>query len=478
MAPVEMELKSEKKKLKKKRFKMPTTASLLMLMILFSSILTYIVPAGEFERVFDEATKRTLVVAGTFTQVDQSPIGFWKILSSIFEGIVHASEIIAFVFVVGGVFGVVIKSGAINAALGKLIKKLSGRENILIILVMSAFAAGGASFGMAEETLPFVALLVATCLALGYDRIVAVSLVCIGVYAGYSAGPINPFNVGIAHGISELPLFSGIGLRTVLMFGGLIIAIHHTLRYAKKVKDNPQKSLVANIKYDKVREEFNVDYELTRKHKVILIVILLTLIGLVFGVLKYGWYLSEISALFMLMGIVVGLIHFDADFNEFTEEFLKGAREMTTAALLIGFSRAILVVLENGKIMDTIVYALSLPLQSLNSILAAWGMYFTQGIINFILPSSTGQAVVVMPIMASLSDIIGVTRQVAVQAYQAGDGYWNMITPTHPVLMASLGIAGIPFSKWFKFAVPLVLKWTIWVMVILAIGVITNWGPF
>ncbi|MBF8983833.1 YfcC family protein [Lutibacter sp. B2] len=471
MAQVEMEVK-------KRKFKMPTTASLLMLMILFSSILTYIVPAGEFERVFDEATKRTLVVAGTFAKVDQSPIGFWKVLSSIFEGIVNASEIIAFVFVVGGVFAVVVKSGAINAALGKLIKKLSGRENVLIILVMTAFAAGGASFGMAEETLPFVTLLVATCLALGYDRIVAVSLVCIGVYAGYSAGPINPFNVGIAQGIAELPLFSGIGLRTILMLGGLIIAIHHTLRYAKKVKENPEKSLVADIKHNVDGKEFDMDYELTGKHKIILIMIVLTLIGLVFGVLHYGWYLSEISALFMLMGIVVGMINFDCNFNEFTEEFLKGAGEMTTAALLIGFSRAILVVLENGKIMDTIVYALSLPLQSLNSVFAAWGMYFAQGLINFILPSSTGQAVVVMPIMASLSDIIGVTRQVAVQAFQAGDGYWNMITPTHPVLMASLGMAGVPFGRWFKFAGPLVLKWTVWIMFILAVGVMTNWGPF
>lgn len=463
---------------KKWKVKPPTTTALLMFMIVLVALLTYIIPAGQFERMMDDKTGRELIVADSFKYTEQSPVGIGGILSSVFGGIVGAAEIIAFVLIVGGVFGVIVKSGAINAALARLIERLKGRESIFIIIAMTAFAFGGATFGMAEETLPFVAIVLAATMAMGYDRIVAVSIVVVGVYAGYSAGPLNPFNVGIAQGIAELPLFSGIGLRSVLMVGGLIIAIHHTLRYAKKVKLNPATSLLINEKEIETDTSILEDLTMTKKHKWIMAVLGLSLVALVFGVLKYGWYLGEISALMLLMGIVIGMIAFNGSFNQFTDEFMKGAAEMTAAALIIGLSRAILVVMEEGQIIDTLVYAVSVPLGSLHSVFAAWGMYISQGLINFIIPSSTGQAAVVMPIMSSISDVIGINRQIAVQAFQSGDGYWNMITPTHPVLMAALGIAAVPFGKWVRFAGPLVLKWTIWTMIILAIGVWINWGPF
>lgn len=463
---------------KKWKLKPPTTTALLMFMIVLVGLLTYIVPAGQYDRVMDEKTGRELIVADSFSYTEQTPVGIGAVLSSVFGGIVGAAEIIAFVFIVGGVFGVVVKSGAINAALAKLIARLKGRESLFIIIAMTAFAIGGATFGMAEETLPFVAIVLAATIAMGYDRIIAVAIVVVGVYAGYSAGPLNPFNVGIAQGIAELPLFSGIGLRTVLMIGGLVIAIHHTLRYAKKVKTDPKSGLLvgeAAIETDALVLE---NTEMTSQHKWIMAVLGLSLVALVFGVLKYGWYLGEISALMLLMGIIVGMIAFKGSFNQFTDEFMKGAADMTAAALIIGLSRAILVVMEEGHIIDTLVYAVSVPLGSLHSVFAAWGMYFSQGLINFIIPSSTGQAAVVMPIMSSISDVIGINRQIAVQAFQSGDGYWNMITPTHPVLMAALGIAAVPFGKWLRFAGPLVLKWTIWTMIILAVGVMIDWGPY
>lgn len=447
-------------------------------MIVLVGLLTYIVPAGQYNRVMDEKTGRELIVADSFSYMDQTPVGFGGILSSVFSGIVGAAEIIAFVFIVGGVFGVVVKSGAINAALAKLIARLKGRESLFIIIAMTAFAIGGATFGMAEETLPFVAIVLAATIAMGYDRIIAVSIVVVGVYAGYSAGPLNPFNVGIAQGIAELPLFSGIGLRTVLMIGGLVIAIHHTLRYAKKVKADPKNGLLVGETAIETDASVLENTEMTSQHKWIMAVLGLSLVALVFGVLKYGWYLGEISALMLLMGIIVGMIAFKGSFNQFTDEFMKGAADMTAAALIIGLSRAILVVMEEGHIIDTLVYAVSVPLGSLHSVFAAWGMYLSQGLINFIIPSSTGQAAVVMPIMSSISDVIGINRQIAVQAFQSGDGYWNMITPTHPVLMAALGIAAVPFGKWLRFAGPLVLKWTIWTMIILAVGVMINWGPY
>ncbi|WP_303969267.1 YfcC family protein [Sporosarcina ureae] len=460
------------------KVKPPTTTALLMFMIVIVAALTYIVPAGQFDRALDEKTGRELIIADSFNYTEQTPVGVGGILSSVFGGIVGAAEIIAFVLIVGGVFGVIVKSGAINAALARLIHRLKGKESIFIIIAMIAFAMGGATFGMAEETLPFVAIVLAATIAMGYDRIVAVSIVVVGVYAGYSAGPLNPFNVGIAQGIAELPLFSGIGLRTILMVGGLIIAIHHTLRYAKKVKLNPSTSLLVGEEEVETDTTLLENLTMTKRHKWIMAILGLSLIALVFGVLKYGWYLGEISALMLLMGIVIGMISFNGSFNKFTDEFMKGAAEMTAAALIIGLSRAILVVMEEGQIIDTLVYAISVPLGNLHSVFAAWGMYISQGLINFVIPSSTGQAAVVMPIMSSISDVIGINRQIAVQAFQSGDGYWNMITPTHPVLMAALGIAAVPFGKWVRFAGPLVLKWTVWVMIILAIGVWTNWGPF
>ncbi|PIC97547.1 C4-dicarboxylate ABC transporter permease [Sporosarcina sp. P26b] len=460
------------------KVKPPTTTALLMFMIVIVAALTYIVPAGQFDRALDEKTGRELIIADSFNYTEQTPVGVGGILSSVFGGIVGAAEIIAFVLIVGGVFGVIVKSGAINAALARLIHRLKGKESIFIIIAMTAFAMGGATFGMAEETLPFVAIVLAATIAMGYDRIVAVSIVVVGVYAGYSAGPLNPFNVGIAQGIAELPLFSGIGLRTILMVGGLIIAIHHTLRYAKKVKLNPSTSLLVGEEEVETDTTLLENLTMTKRHKWIMAILGLSLVALVFGVLKYGWYLGEISALMLLMGIVIGMIAFNGSFNQFTDEFMKGAAEMTAAALIIGLSRAILVVMEEGQIIDTLVYAISVPLGNLHSVFAAWGMYISQGLINFVIPSSTGQAAVVMPIMSSISDVIGINRQIAVQAFQSGDGYWNMITPTHPVLMAALGIAAVPFGKWVRFAGPLVLKWTVWVMIILAIGVWTNWGPF
>ncbi|MDL2263611.1 TIGR00366 family protein [Synergistaceae bacterium OttesenSCG-928-I11] len=452
--------------------KFPNTAALLLIIIFLCAVLTYVVPAGEFERKKDEASGRTLVVAGTFHYVDQQPIGPGELLAALFNGLLKASDIIAFIFVIGGSMAIVVKSGAINAALGNVIKKHKNKTQLLIPVVMIAFAFAGATFGMAEETLPFVAILIAAAMSMGYDRLVGVCFVTIGVYAGYSAGPLNPFSIGIAHTVAELPLFSGMGLRTVLCVGGALIAIHHTMAYAAKVKADPSKSLVADIPFNVSNIKIDTEQaDLTGKDKAVLFILVATLGALVVGVLKFGWYLEEISALFLLMGIVTSAITFGPDVNVFADEFMDGARELTGAALLVGFSRAVLVVMESGMIMDTIIYALSLPLAHFSNIVAAWGMFFVQGLINFFIPSSSGQAVVVMPIMAPLSDLIGISRQIACQAYQAGDGYWNMITPTHPVLMASLGIAGIPFARWFKFAFPLVLKWCVWTCIILAVGV-------
>ena len=460
---------------KKRRFSMPGTPALMLCITLFVAILTYILPAGEFERV--EQDGRTVVVPGTFHSVDGNPCGVGDLFSSVFNGLVNASELIAFIFVVGGAFYIVQSTGAINAGLGALIRKMGGgKEFLMIIIVMIAFSLGGATFGMAEETLPFVALCVLAAQALGYDTIVGIAMVLIGVYCGYSAGPLNPFNTGIAQSICELPMFSGIGLRIVLMIGSLAIAITYTLIYAKRHRGADQLGEAEIEKAKKEAEMLNMEF--TTLHKVILLILLVTLGALVFGVIKYGWFFAEISALFMAMGIVVGMIYYKGSFNKTMNIFMDGAKAMTIAALIMGLSRTILVVAENGMILDTIVYGISLPLANMPDSLTACGMYFAQGIINFLIPSSSGQAVVVMPIMSSVSDLVGVSRQTAVLAFTCGDGFWNMITPTHSVVMATLGIAGMSFGKWFKFALPLVLFWSAWICIILIIATMTGYGPF
>ena len=458
---------------KRKKIAFPETALLLLIIVVFIAALTYIVPAGEFDRVIDDAAGREIVVAGSYHEIERTPTTLLQLFSSIFRGIVKASDIIAMVFVIGGAFGIVSKTGAITAGLNALIKRLHGKDSIVIALIMGAFALCGATFGMAEEALPFVVIMVTLALKMGYDQVVGVSIVVVGLYCGYSAGPLNVYNTGIAQEIAGLPTFSGIGLRVVLMIGAWAIAVFFTVGHGKKIKK-------LGVDNSKLLSQFNVEEEreLNKIDIIILLILGFTICLLVFCVMNYGWYFEEITALFLAMGLLVGMIYRKGNANQVSRDFVDGAYEMTTAAIFIGLSRAILVVAEDGMIMDTFVYWLSLPLSQLNSVLAAWGIYFSQGIINFLIPSSTGQAVVVMPILTPLSDLINITRQTTVLAFECGDGFWNMITPTHSVLMASCGLAKISFGQWFKFGVKIVLAWTVWVLIILAVASLTNYGPF
>ncbi len=462
-------------KIKERRWKIrfPDTGTLLIALVVLSALLTYIVPAGAFDR--EVVDGRSLVVAGTYQSTEANPTTFMSLIQSIYNGMLDASDIAWFIFVVGGAFGIVTKSGAIAAALNKLIRRYEGKETVLIIIIMTAFFIGGMSYGMGEEIIPLVAILVPISIKMGFDPIVGVAMPIVGLYSGYSAGALNPFNTGVAQSICDLPLFSGIGLRIVLGLGALIIAIHHTIRHGKKFKASG-----VRVNLNELPENMQMveDREFNTKDKLILGTLVLTIAVLVFGIIKYEWYLAEMAGLFFLMGIVIGLIYFKGDFNATINEFMIGCRDIATAVILVCIGRAILIVLQDGNILDTIVYATSIPLEKFPKVIAAWGMYISQGIVNFLIPSSSGQAVVVMPIMSSLADVLDITRQTAVLAFQSGDGFWNMITPVHPILMASLGLAGVSFKKWFKFSLSLVIKWSIWVCVILAVAVLTNYGPF
>ncbi len=463
--------KSEKKR---SRFKFPSTPTLLVCVVLFAAILSYIVPAGQFERVADEATKRTVVVAGTYKVIESHPVGAMFLMSSVYRGIVSAAQLIAFVLVCGGAFGIITKTGAITAGLNSLIKKFSGRENYLIFVIMAAFAIGGMSYGMAEEAIPFISILVPVAIRMGFDPIVGVSMVIVAIYSGYSPGPLNPFNTGIAQEISQLPIFSGIGLRLVLAVGALLVAYQHVVAYGKKYR---KAGVVADENRLWTAQEAE-ERPFDGRDAVVLLLLVLSLAILVVGVMKYGWYLTEMSAVFMTCGLAVGLFYFKGNLESCMTEFVAGAKGLAGTALIVSLSRAILVVLQEGAIMDTLIYWISAPISTLHPIVAAWGMYLSQGFINFFIPSSSGQATAVMPIMSAVGDLVGVTRQTAVLAFQCGDGFWNMITPTHPTTMACIGIAGISFDRWFRFAFVLVVKWSVLVFVALAFAVATGYGPF
>ncbi len=411
-------------KAKKFKLTMPDTAAFFMIMIVITAILTLIIPSGAFDRMVDPETGRTLVVDGTYQAIDAPSITIEQILTSVFRGLIDGADIVAFIFVVGGAFGIIAATGAFTSGLDSLIRTFSGKESVLIAAIMIALAICGGTFGMGEEALPFVAILVAATRKMRMGRITGVAIVVIGIYSGYSAGPLNPFNTGIAQGIAELPTFSGMGLRLLLMVGAVAIGVHHVIVSGKKIQ---QQGLTLN---DDIESCADAEIEpLNPRQKVVLLIMLLCILAMIACVLLFGWYFEQISALFTAMGLICGIYYFRS-LDKTGRAFVSGACDMCTAVIYFAFARAILIIMQDGQIMDTVVHALSIPLSKVNGVIAAWGIFISQGIINFFIPSSSGQAAAVMPILTPLSDIIGVTRQTCILAYQCGDGFWNMITPT------------------------------------------------
>lgn len=449
------------------RARVPHTLVLLFGMIVIAQLLTYVLPHGQYERITNEVGREE-VVAGSYHRLDApehvSPIAT---LTAVPRGFEAAAEIIFFVFIIGGAFGVMRATGAIDALIGFLLDKLGGKPGLLITGGVLLFGAGSATIGMAEEYLPFVPVLIALTLGLGFDRITAVGILCVGYSVGYGCALINPFTVLIAQDIAGLQPSSGILLRGVLFVIFAAVAIHHVYRYATKVAADPSRSIMADLPEDgqDVRSEHP---EFTVTHNAVLTVLLLGLALLVFGIKQWEWYLHEMMALFVGLTLVLALIaRLSPDVTAKT--FCVGAAELTTTALLIGFARSIQIVLDDGQIVDTIIHGIATPLERLAPALSAVGMYFFQSICNFFIPSGSGQAYVTMPLMAPLSDLVGVHRQVAVLAYQFGDGFTNILVPTNAVLVGIMAMAKVPLDRWWRFVLPFMAK--VWILGSLALAV-------
>ena len=449
---------------------------LLFIIIVCVAILSYILPAGTYERV--DVDGRQVIVSDSFQFADANPIGFFDIFRSIHLGMVEASAIIFFVLIVGGAFGVLTATGALDACIAMLSKKLVHREKWIIPVFMLFFGAAGALMAMAEETLVYIGIFVPLAIALGFDAIVGLSIVTVGASVGFTAGILNPFTVGVAQSIAELPTFSGMGFRIVLFVVLYIVAVIYVYRYAKKVKNNPSLGFYGNYKQEQKRDTllpFHTSME--TRHKWVLFIFLMNFIILVFGIIKYGWYMTEIAGLFILFGIVVGIVG-KLSPSSIAENFIKGAGNLVGGALIIGFAQAILVLLNSAGLMDTVLYYFSKAIDSIPATFTTGGMFFLQMGMNFIIPSGSGQAALTMPIMAPLADMVGITRQTAVLAYQLGDGISNMIFPTSGFFMAGLALAGIPWGRWIKWIFPFILIEISIAVIALMIAQWIQYGPF
>jgi uncharacterized ion transporter superfamily protein YfcC len=467
----------EKAKVKKK-VHVPHTYVILFSMIIIMAILTYVIPAGQYQKV-EAPDGRMIVDPNSFANVEANPAKPFDVLKAVPKGLAGAQNIVFFIFIVGGAFNLVNSTGAIEAGISKMALSLKGKEKLMIPLILFVFSVGGGTIGMGEEAIVFVPIGVALSRALGYDAIVGMSMISLGCAVGFTSGFMNPFTVGIAQGIAELPLFSGIGLRLVIWVVSFIMAVLYINKYASKVKMDPQNSIVYELEQNEKNTIIDLSNvkQMTGRHKLVLIAFGIGMAFMMFGVFKFGWYITEIAAIFIGIGVVCALAG-GLTMDEMAVSFIQGAKDMTMGALVVGLARGILVIMQDSLIIDSIVNGLASVVVMLPKTISAIGMLLIQTCLNLIIPSGSGLAATTMPIMSPLSDVVGITRQTAVLAYQFGDGITNSIIPTSGVLLANLSIAKIKYEEWFKFIWPLMVIWTLFGCVFMVIATLTNYGPF
>lgn len=466
-------------KQKKKKFEMPDTYLILFILVVIASIATYIAPAGQFERVTDDAAGITKVVPGTYTETASSPTSLMDFFLSFQTGMVGTAPIIFLVLFTGGAFAVIEATGAIDAGMKAVINKTRNKELMLLVIVTFLFSVGGTVGIVANSVIAFVPIGIMLARAMKLDAIIGVSIIYLGAFAGFNTGFMNPFTLGIAQQIAELPLYSGMAFRIVIYAVIVAVTIWYITRYAKKVLKDPKNSLMGDQLFAEDEEKASSieTTQFTLTHKLILMYFVGCLGFYVYGTRQYNWDVGEMSAMFIAIAVGAGLIA-RMKGNDIVKTFIKGAQGLVYGALIIGVARAIVVILENGLILDTLVQAMSTSLEQLPAMVAAVGMFIGNAFFNILVPSGSGQAAVAMPILTPLADMLDIPRQVAVQAFQLGDGFTNSISPTSGVLMASLAVGGVSFNKWFKFMWPLMVLWMSIGCIAIIVGVLINWGPF
>ena len=412
--------------------KVPGTYTIIFAMILLSALLTWFVPGGEYVK----GEEGTL----SYRDVESVPQLF-GVFTALYHGFVKQSGIIIFILIVGGSFWLLNSTGAISVGIGRFIRSVGRYHKVVLVAITLLFSLAGAIFGMSEETIPFVGIVVPLVVSMGYDAFLGMLIVYVAANVGFSSAFLNPFTVGIAQELAELPLFSGMEYRPFCWALLTLLLILFVLFYAKSVYKAPQAAAE--------QQTFAAPQPMSVAQKIILIILFATIVLLVVGVTLWGWYMAEISGLFLAMGIVSGIVA-GYDSGRISSEMIAGAKDILSSALVVGLASGIIVILQEGRIIDSILNSLQAALNNAGGEWSLSAMYGIQALINTIIPSATAKAAITIPIMAPFSDMVGVSRQAMVLAFQFGDGFTNMITPTSGVLIASLSMARITYSEWVR----------------------------
>ena len=453
-----------------KKFVFPDTWIVVFVIVAIIAVLSWIVPSGtyDYEKIDVNGTTRSVAIAGSYHTIDKSevsPTGFMGLFNSLYEGMVDAADIIFVMLVCAATFGVLVKTGAFHAGIGRIMQKLGDKDLILIPVLMTLFALGGSLFGMLSEFFGFYPLIVGLFIALGYDAMTGFAVIALGAYVGFMASTLNPYTVAVSQSISGVPLYSGLGFRWLCFVVFMGISVWYVIRYAKKVRKNPEISATLGDSCVHSFDRSMLDeYTFGTKQILIMLVVVVTLVFLMIGLLKWGWGYAELCGLFILMSIAAAAID-GWNPNRYCSEMVESAKGVLWGCILCGLAKSIVVIMDNAKIMDTIIYALSNVLANAPSFISAQLMLIAHTLINFLIPSGSGQAAATMPIMAPLADALGVSRQVACLAFQFGDGLSNLFWPTCGIVTIC-GLGDIRYDKWMKWF------WRLFLIILLAQAVL------
>lgn len=449
---------------------------LLFGIIVFVAILTYIVPAGEFSRV--EVAGRTVVDPTSYHSVPQNPTKLFDIFTAIPKGLNAASGLIFMILIIGASIQLFDSTGAIKAAIFRLLEIIGeARRSWVLATIMIFFGCLGAFPGMLEAAIPFAPLCVGIALSLGYDPLVGIAIPLISIVVGWTAGPSNPWTVGIGQNLAELPLFSGFGYRVLILVVLLSTAIAYVIRYGERVRKDPSTSIVYDLDFSHLRGREEAKETFSSRHGIILAIFALTIGTIIYGTFQWKWGMIQMSGAYIVGAVVAGMVAGYSS-GKIADTLLEGGRSIFIGVVAVGLARAISVVMTDGKITDTIVYAISQPLKGLPSVITSVAMFVVQTILNFFIPSGSGQALVTLPIMLPVADIIELKRQVAILAFQFGDGLSNLCYPTVGALVAFLIYTKVPFDRWIRFIAPfMAISWCLSVG-FLTIAVLSGFGPF
>ncbi len=460
----------------------PTAYTILFALIVLAAVATWIIPSGQYDRAKNEAVGKEVAVAGTYKTVDPNPQGFFDVLLAPIAGFYDpdsyeagAIDVALFVLLIGGFLGVVNATGAINTGISGAMRSMKGREIWMIPILMALFAAGGTTYGMAEETLAFYAILIPAVIIAGYDAVTGVAIILLGAGIGVLGSTINPFATTIASNAAGIAFTQGMMLRLVLLVGGWAICAAYVMRYAARVKADPSRSIVAHMKEENERHFLSGrksaadDDRLTGNQKIVLLIFAATFAVMIWGVSSQEWWMAKMGALFFGSSILVGVVAWMGE-KKYVDAFVDGARDLLGVALIIGLARGIVVIMEKGKISDTILNWSEAAVQGLSDIAFINAMFGIEVAMSFFVPSSSGLAVLSMPILAPLADFAGVGRDLVVTAYQSANGLVNLINPTFAVVIGGLAIGRVSYDRWIAFMWPLLVILTLFIMAVLSVG--------